>query len=63
MNTGGLQFDQTEISTGSRLPDEYLNEDEIIGYVEPWVVSPDEDIAVKVHMYDAHNALTGNNPR
>ncbi|KAJ9150237.1 Large subunit of-dimethylformamidase protein [Pleurostoma richardsiae] len=48
MNTGGLQFDQTEISTGSRLPDEYLNEDEIIGYVEPWVVSPDEDIAVKV---------------
>ncbi|KAF5005103.1 hypothetical protein FDECE_8423 [Fusarium decemcellulare] len=48
MVTGSSHFDDVEISIGSTLPDEFRNEDEVIGYVEPWIASPGEEISVKV---------------
>ncbi|OAQ86703.1 large subunit of -dimethylformamidase protein [Purpureocillium lilacinum] len=48
MATPGGHFADAEISTGSALDGKYLDEDEVIGYVEPWMASPGERVDVKV---------------
>lgn len=37
-----------DISTGSVLTPDHENEDEIIGYTEPWIARPGQEVAVKV---------------
>lgn len=48
MSSGAGHFGNIEISTGSVLETKFYNEDEIIGYVEPWIASPGQEVAVKV---------------
>lgn len=45
-----LFHDGVDISTGSVLEKKFQDEDEIIGYVEPWIASPGEEVAVKVRL-------------
>ena len=51
---------EVEMSTESMLDDQYTPEDEIIGYVEPWIASPGQTVEVKECLSDPFINTTAN---
>ncbi|KAJ6444350.1 large subunit of -dimethylformamidase protein [Purpureocillium lavendulum] len=51
---------EVEMSTESMLDDQYTAEDEIIGYVEPWIASPGQTVEVKECLSDPFINTTAN---
>lgn len=54
MNAKAVEQRVVEISAGSQLSSDELHEEEIIGYVEPWIASPGQEVEVKVRLCANH---------